>query len=82
MRIKLDDNTYLCAEPTAEPYKEIAVYIEKNGQVWQDLAIVGEKYHYEGGSVVNENGNYTVHVYADANSEDYTNTFSIEEYKE
>ena len=80
-KIKLNENTYLCAAESPDPYKELSVYIEKDGMVWQDLAVVREKYHYDNDNVVGE-GKYEVFVYADESNEDFTHKFVIEEYKE
>ena len=65
-------------------YKEAWIYVEKDGEVYQDLAIVRENYHYddaEGCSIVHD-GKAEVLVYADKDSEDYTDKFTIEMHEE
>ena len=82
IRVKLNDNTNLAIYISPEPYKEVTVYVEKDGIAWQDLAIVREKYHYNGDDVVNEDGKYEIFTYTDELSEDYTHHFEVNEYKE
>lgn len=81
-KIKLNENTYLCAAESPDPYKELSVYIEKDGIVWQDLAVIREKYHYEKDDVIAEEGKYEIFAYTDELSEDYTHRFEVNEYKE
>lgn len=84
--IDLGNGTKLCADGSDDPYKEIYVYLKKDGMVWQDLAIVSEAYDYvtKDGVYQNEprHGKYNVYVYGDCEYEDYTNKFEIDEYKE
>lgn len=83
IRIQLDDNKYLVAEiyPFSE-YKEITLYLsDSDNVVIQDLAMVREKYTYDGDlNVLREIGKYEVLVWANEYSEDYTDRFVINEY--
>ena len=73
----------LTVDKSADPNfpREIYIGLEKGGQWFQDLVIVTHKNHYEEGELVYEEG-IRVLVYADKDSEDYTNEFNIGIYKE
>lgn len=64
-------------------YREIYLSLEDQNGVWlQDLAIVGQQYHYdEELNVVNDRG-IDVKIYADSNNEDFTDEFGINIYEE
>lgn len=64
-------------------YREIYLSLEDKNGVWlQDLAIVGQQYHYdEELNVVNDKG-IDVKIYADSNNEDFTDEFGINIYEE
>ena len=64
-------------------YREIYLSLEDKNGVWlQDLAIVGQQYHYdEELNVVNDRG-IGVKIYADSNNEDFTDEFGINIYEE
>lgn len=64
-------------------YREIYLSLEDKNGVWlQDLAIVGQQYHYdEELNVVNDRG-IDVKIYADSNNEDFTDEFRINIYEE
>ena len=64
-------------------YREIYLSLaDKNGVWLQDLAIVGQQYHYdEELNVVNDRG-IDVKIYADSNNEDFTDEFGINIYEE
>ena len=64
-------------------YREIYLSLEDKNGVWlQDIAIVGQKYHYdEELNVVNDKG-IDVKIYADSNNEDFTDEFGINIYEE
>ena len=82
--VPLKSGSKLIAEANCDPdYKEIFVYLEKDNSVWQDLAIVGEQYEYsdESESAVPLPGQYSIKVYADKDSEDWTDEFKVAEYK-
>lgn len=61
--------------------REVYIGLEKDGQWLQDIAIVAQRYHHEDDKPAYEEG-IRVLVYADKNSEDYTNEFNIGIYKE
>lgn len=64
-------------------YREIYLSLEDKNGVWlQDLAIVGQQYHYdEELNVVNDRG-IDVKIYADSNNQDFTDEFGINIYEE
>ena len=64
-------------------YREIYLSLEDKNGVWlQDLAIVGQQYHYdEELNVVNDRG-IDVKIYADSNNEDFIDEFGINIYEE
>ena len=64
-------------------YREIYLSLEDKNGVWlQDLAIIGQQYHYdEELNVVNDRG-IDVKIYADSNNEDFTDEFGINIYEE
>ena len=64
-------------------YREIYLSLEDQNGVWlQDIAIVGQQYHYdEELNVVNDRG-IDVKIYADSNNEDFTDEFGINIYEE
>lgn len=64
-------------------YREIYLSLEDKNGVWlQDLAIVGQQYHYdEELNVVNDKG-IDIKIYADSNNEDFTDEFGINIYEE
>ena len=81
IKIDLGDNRYLVAEANPEPdYREIFVYLEKDGVVHQDLAIVGQEYEYTNDGTKFYDA-FSIKVYADHENEDFTDDFTVEEYK-
>lgn len=83
--IDMPNGTKLVAETIADlDYKELFVGLEDKDGTWiQDLVVVGEKYRYNRSGVKETIDNeYSVKVYSDEYSEDYTHEFSIREYKE
>lgn len=64
-------------------YREIYLSLEDKNGVWlQDIAIVGQQYHYdEELNVVNDRG-IDIKIYADSNNEDFTDEFGINIYEE
>lgn len=62
-------------------YREIFVGIETDGVWTQDLAIVGQQYHYADDKIVYKNST-SVKIYSDAASEDYTHDFVVDLFKE
>lgn len=64
-------------------YREIYLGLEDKNGVWlQDLAIVGQQYHYDtNGGIVHDKG-IDVKVYTDCDNEDFTDEFGISIYEE
>lgn len=83
LKIDLGFATLVAEKGADENYNEIFIGIEDKDGVWiQDLAIVGQKYHYtDEGEVVQDKG-INLMVYADKDDEDYTNKFEIGIYEE
>lgn len=82
-KIKIDLGfATLVAEKGADPnYNEIFIGLEDLSGVWsQDIAVIGEKYHYEEDKVVSEKG-ISVKLYSDKDQEDYTHNFDIDIYE-
>lgn len=82
-KIKIDLGfASLIAEKGSDPnYNEIFVGLEESDGVWlQDIAVIGEKYHYEGDTVVPDKG-ISVRLYSDKDQEDYTHSFDIDIYE-
>ena len=61
--------------------REIYIGLEKDGQWLQDIVSVAQEHYYEDGELTYNEG-IRVLVYADKDSEDYTNEFNIGIYKE
>lgn len=82
-KIKIDLGfASLIAEKGADPnYKEIFIGLEDSNGIWsQDIAVIGEKYHYEGDNVILDKG-VSVKLYSDKDQEDYTHDFEIGIYE-
>lgn len=65
--------------------REVYVGLEKNGQWLQDIAIIGQRYHYEEDKSVSNpvyDEGICVLVFGSEHSEDYTEEFNIGIYKE
>jgi len=80
-KIKIDLGfASLIAEKGADPnYNEIFIGLEDSN--WsQDIAVIGEKYHYEGDNVIPDKG-VSVKLYSDKDQEDYTHDFEIDIYE-
>lgn len=85
MKIPIGNGVNLIAEKSTDPSfpKEIYVGLCTDEDVWiQDLAIIRQKYE-----IINDEVNYIdeifqVLVYADDESEDYTNIFEIKELRQ
>ena len=84
INIKLDERTSLVVWKNYDPdFNEISVYITKDGYIYQDLALVRQKYKFDDeGEIVHIPGEYEVLVWADKDNEDYTDKFEISEHKE
>ena len=83
IKIDLGFATLVAEKGTDNNYREIYLSLEDKNGVWlQDLAIVGQQYHYdEELNVVNDRG-IDVKIYADSNNEDFIDEFGINIYEE
>ena len=64
-------------------YREIYLSLEDKNGVWlQDLAIVGQQYHYDTNDGIVHDKGIDVKVYADCCTEDFTEEFGIDVYEE
>lgn len=78
--IPLSDGNTLVAEKGDPSYNEICIGLEnKDGGWFQDLVVVGQAYDIASEPIPES---YRVCVYADPDSEDYTNYFPIKAHKE
>jgi hypothetical protein len=83
IKIDLGFATLVAERGTDTNYNEIFIWLEdKNGVCIQDLAIVGQQYHYDEDLDVVQDEGLVVRVYADENNEDHTHQFRIGVYKE
>lgn len=83
IKIDLGFATLVAEKGTDESYHEIFIGLEDKDGVWiQDLAIVGQKYHYTDDTEVVQDKGVNVMVYAGENDEDYTHKFDIDIYEE
>jgi hypothetical protein len=83
MKIDLGFATLVAEQGADTNYNEIFIWLEdKNGVFIQDLAIVGQQYHYNEDLDVVQDEELVVRVYADENNDDYTHSFNIRMYKE
>lgn len=84
-RVEIPFGEYkIVAEKGFDPnYNEIFIFLEdKNGVEIQNIAIVGQKYHYDEDCNIVHDDNVLVRVFTDKDDEDYTNEFEIGVYKE
>ena len=82
MKIQIGNGVNLVAEKSTDPSfpKEIYVGLCTDEDVWiQDLAIIRQKYEIRDDEVNYIDEIFQVLVYADDESEDYTNIFEIKE---
>lgn len=83
IKIDLGFATLVAEKGTDESYHEIFIGLEDKDGVWiQDLAVVGQKYHYTDDTEVVQDKGINVMVYADKNDEDYIHKFDIGIYEE
>ena len=82
MKIPIGNGVNLVAEKSTDPSfpKEIYVGLCTDEDVWvQDLAIIRQKYEIRDDEINYIDEIFQVLVYADDESEDYTNIFEIKE---
>lgn len=84
--VELGNGYKLVAECGIDPIypREMFVYIEdKDGCASQDLAVVRNKYHYEGGKgPVYDDKKLEILVYGDEYTEDYTDLVEVGIYED
>lgn len=81
--INLGDGKKLVADVCPEDsYKEIFIGIEDTDGNYQDLAMVREQYTYEGNKVVPIHDRYSVLVWGDETTDDYTQRIDIKAYED
>lgn len=89
IKIELGDGKKIVAEPNWDSdFKELCVWLEdEEGNMIQDLAIIGEDYDYGNSdepnvvNVIPKHDNYFICVYGDEYDEDYTDKFKVKAYK-
>lgn len=78
IKIDLGFATLVAEKGADKNYNEICIGLEdKNGCWIQDLAIIGQKYHYVNDTEVVQDKGIDVMVYADKDNEDYTHHFEV-----
>lgn len=83
IKIDLGFATLVAEKGTAKNYREIMIGLENKAGCWlQDLAIVGQKYHYTDDAEVAQDKGIDIMVYADKDNEDYTHHFEVGVYEE
>lgn len=83
MEMDLGFATLVVERGADKDYKEIFIGLEDKDGMWiQDIAVIGQKYHYDEDCEVVHDKGINVLVYADANNEDYTHEFKIDIYEE
>ena len=83
IKIDLGFATLVAEKGTDKNYNEIFIGLEdKNGCWLQDLAIIGQKYHYINHAEVVQDKGIDIRVYADKDNEDYMHHFEVGVYEE
>ena len=83
IKIDLGFATLVAEKGNDKNYNEICIGLEdKNGCWLQDLAIVGQKYHYTNRTEIVQDKGIDIRVYADKDNEDYTHRFEVGVYDE
>ena len=83
IKIDLGFATLVAEKGIYEGSREIYLSLENKKGVWlQDLAIVGQQYHYDANDGIVHDRGIDVKVYADFNNEDFTDEFGISIYEE
>lgn len=82
-KIKIDLGfASLVVEAGNDQMKEVYVGLEDSNGAWfQDLTVIGQKYHVDGENIAYDEG-IRVHVFADKDNEDYTHSFDIDIFKD
>lgn len=81
-KIKIDLGFASLVVEAGEEMNEVYVGLEdRKGSWFQDLAVIGQKYHIEGDDIAYEEG-IRARVFADKDNEDYTHAFDIGIFKD
>ena len=82
-KIKIDLRfASLVVEAGNDQMKEVYVGLEDSNGAWfQDLTVIGQKYHVDGENIAYDEG-IRVRVFADKDNEDYTHSFDIDIFKD
>lgn len=82
-KIKIDLGfASLVVEAGNDQMKEVYVGLEDSNGAWfQDLTVIGQKYHVDGENIAYDEG-IRVRVFADKDNEDYTHSFDIDIFKD
>lgn len=82
-KIKIDLGfASLVVEAGNDQMKEVYVGLEDSNGAWfQDLTVIGQKYHVDGENIAYDEG-IRVRVFADKDNEDYTHAFDIDIFKD
>ena len=82
-KIKIDLGfSSLVVEAGNDQMKEVYVGLEDSNGAWfQDLTVIGQKYHVDGENIAYDEG-IRVRVFADKDNEDYTHSFDIDIFKD
>ena len=79
IKIDLGFATLVAEKGTNKNYREIFIGLENKAGYWiQDLAFVGQKYHYTDGKEVVQDNGIDIRVYADKENEDYPYHFEVD----
>lgn len=83
IKIDLGFATLVAEKGIYEGFREIYLSLENKKGVWlQDLAIIGQKCHYDTNDGIVHDKGIDVKVYADCCNEDFTEEFEIDVYDE
>ena len=82
-KIKIDLGfATLVVEAGNDQMKDVYVVLEDSKGSWfQDLTVIGQKYHVDGENIAYDEG-IRVRVFADKDNEDYTHSFDIGIFKD
>lgn len=82
IKIDLDFATLVAEKGIDKDYREVNIYLEDKEGMWiQDIAMIGQKYHYEKDWAPVQDKGIIARVWSDVNNEDYTHKFDIDIYE-
>lgn len=83
IEIDLGFATLVAEKGIDKDYREVNIYIEDKKGMWiQDIAVIGQKYHYEKALAPVQDRGIVARVWSDEYSGDYTHKFDIDVYEE